>query len=149
LATRPASTTSSIALTSEANGRCRSAARAGAETRSLGSSLPLARKLAAARSASLLSSAIDQLLVARAEKKYEYLFARNGWQLARIAADAELKTLAPYSAFARGAEVIEPRCIAEIVPETSGTYRIIDGIHRAIQLAWNDVLMIDLCVLVS
>lgn len=109
----------------------------------------LARKLAAASSAALFSAPIDRLLVAPAEQEYEYLFARNGWSLVGIAADPELRTLTPYSAFVRGAPVTEARCISEADSRGPDRYRIIDGIHRAIQLVWNDASAIDLCVLME
>jgi hypothetical protein len=109
----------------------------------------LARKLAAANSAALLSAPIDRLLVASAEPQYEYLFARNGWWLVAIAADPELRTLTPYSGYLGGTQVTETRCIAEVAPRHPDRYRIIDGIHRAIQLVWNDAPAIDLCVLIT
>src|SRR5260221_6268684 len=109
----------------------------------------LARKLAAAGAAVLLSAPIDRLSIAPAEQGYEYLFARNGWSLVRIAVDAELVTLIPYSTYVLGTPVTEPRCVAEVDPGGSDRYRIIDGIHRAIQLVWNGSTAIDLCVLIE
>jgi hypothetical protein len=109
----------------------------------------LAWKLAAARSAAVLSAPIDRLQIARAEQEYEYLFERNGWRLLEIAADPELRTLTPYSGYVPGAPVAEARCIAELNPGPNAAYRIIDGIHRAIHLVWSGAATIDLCVLVE
>jgi hypothetical protein len=107
----------------------------------------IARKLLGASSVSLRSVPVERLVVAAAESGYEYLFARNHWSLARVAADPELRRLKPYADFTPGILVAEPRCIAEPARPGAGSYRIIDGIHRAIHLVWSSRESIDLCIL--
>lgn len=109
----------------------------------------VASKLAAARRATLETVPIEQLLLGGAESKFEYrlLWARNGQRLVAIAADPELGMLPPYRDWLPNQAVEITRCLVEPDSFDSDAYKVIDGIHRAIQLVWNGATALDLCVL--
>lgn len=109
----------------------------------------VAGKLLEATAAAFDAVPVDRLTVGQGEPAYRYLWERNGWSLASIAADPELATLLPYSADDPNSPVAEPRCLARADPGSWGTYRIIDGIHRAIHLVRGGASAIDLCILLE
>ena len=108
-----------------------------------------ASKLAAARWATLETVPVEKLRLGGAESAIEYrlLWARNEHRLVAIAGDPELATLPPYRDWLANQAVEITRCLAGPDGFESNEYKVIDGIHRSIQLVWSGAKAIDLCVL--
>ena len=101
-------------------------------------------QLRRARRAEYIDAPMAKILVARAERGLWEAFERDGWRLTEIARDPAVLGAEPYRALAPGREIAFRVCLAR--PE-GDAYRLIDGIHRAIQMARNGDEMIPLCVL--
>jgi hypothetical protein len=85
-----------------------------------------------------------KILVSRAERGLWEAFERDGWRLTEIARDPAVLGAEPYRAFSPRREIAFRVCLARAEGEA---YRVIDGIHRAIQMARNGDKGIPLCVL--
>jgi hypothetical protein len=73
-------------------------------------------------------------------------FVRNGRLLTRIASDPEVLADPNFAKHSPGEPVNLPICLAKPDPEAPGKFRVIDGVHRAIQLVRNGESSILLCV---
>lgn len=101
-------------------------------------------QLRRARRAEYIDAPIAKILVARAERDLWEAFERDGWRLTEVARDPAVLGAEPYRASSPGREIAFRVCLAR--PEGEA-YRVIDGIHRAIQMARNGDERIPLCVL--
>jgi hypothetical protein len=107
----------------------------------------VAGKLHGAGDSVLLSTPIDRILVREAEKDVKHIFERHGYRLPAVAADPDLLALEPYSDHVKGDRVVDLPCLAQHEPGPGGYLRLIDGVHRAIQLVRNDEQTISLLVI--
>jgi len=81
-----------------------------------------------------------------AEPALHQAFERNGRELARIAIDPEILANANYSRHQPGERVELPICLAKPDPDSPMKFRVIDGVHRSIQLFRNGHAQVTLCV---
>jgi hypothetical protein len=85
---------------------------------------------------------IGQIELQQAEPKLGDLFQDNGFSLSRIATDERILAAEPYCHHRPGETVRFRTCLAMKKDET---YRIFDGMHRAIQLVRNGEATLRLC----
>jgi hypothetical protein len=85
---------------------------------------------------------VESILLKQAEPRLGQLFAELGYRLTAIAADRRVLSSHPYCLRTPGELVDYPICLAK---RSSGTFRVFDGIHRAIQLVRNGQGQIPLC----
>lgn len=83
----------------------------------------------------LIEVPISAILLRQAEPELRKAFERNLWRLDAIARDPEVLLGDAYRGHAAGDFVEFRTCLSD--PPESGTYRLIDGMHRAIQMARN------------
>jgi hypothetical protein len=88
----------------------------------------------------------ERVLLMQAEPDLGPLFEENGYRLTSIARDPRVLAAAPYRDHVPGERVAFPRCLANPVASSVGTFRIFDGMHRAIQLVRNGATHIEGCV---
>ena len=72
------------------------------------------------------------------------VFAANGWRLVEIARDPRVLAGEPYRGLEPGRRVEFATLLAD--EQGSGLFRLIDGMHRAIQLVRNGEQIVRLCV---
>lgn len=89
---------------------------------------------------------VSAILLRPAEPSLRHAFERDGWLLTSIANDAEVLGAAPYAQHRPGDPVDFPICIARQEASRPGMYRVIDGMHRAIQLCRNGNATIRICL---
>ena len=89
---------------------------------------------------------VDRILLRQAEPRLRSDFVRLGWRLVAIAEDPNVLEQPEYRSHSPGDVVDVPICIAKPEPGAPGALRIIDGIHRAIQMCRNGQESIRLCV---
>ena len=106
----------------------------------------VASRLARARAAKLRCIPTDSILVREAEPSLAPAFSRNGFRLAAVARDPEILAAEPYRSRTDAEGVELPICIASQEPGRPGIYRLVDGVHRAIQLYRNGERELELCV---
>lgn len=94
----------------------------------------------------LIDAPVGQILLRDAEPRLASVFDRHGGRLTAIAADPLLLREPEYRDYTPGVSVAVPICLAKPDPEGSGYFRIIDGMHRAIQLVRNGQATIRICV---
>jgi hypothetical protein len=94
----------------------------------------------------LIDVAVENILLSQAEPALGDLFRRHAYRLGAIASDPELLAAAPYSSHRPREEVRFRRCLARLEPGGTGTYRMFDGMHRAVQMVRNGEAQMPLCV---
>jgi len=107
----------------------------------------VAPHLARARQVEYVRVPTAAILVREAEQGLVPAFRRNSFWLTAVAIDPEVLSSEPYRSCTDHEEVDLRICIARREPGRPGEYRLIDGVHRAIQLYRNGEREIDLCVL--
>lgn len=85
---------------------------------------------------------IDQIELQQAEPELGDRFRNHGYSLRRIATDERILAAEPYCHHRPGETVWFRTCLAM---KNDGTYRIFDGMHRAIQLVRNGEATLRLC----
>jgi hypothetical protein len=78
-----------------------------------------------------------------AEPSLKDLFRRNSWKLLSIVGDHDLWISKPYNQWSREREVEYRICLADNLGNEN--FKVFDGVHRAIQLAWRAETGIDIC----
>lgn len=96
------------------------------------------------RTTTWVTAPIHAVHLGPAEQHLESLFAENGWRLVDVARDPRVLREPPYSQRKPGEVVAFSTLIAELLP--TDEYRLIDGMHRAIQIARNGETSVHLCV---
>ena len=86
----------------------------------------------------------ENVLLRPAESGLRSRFAKLDWRLLAIAGDPVVMQTQPYAGEREGQSVQFATCLAE--PDGK-EYRLIDGMHRAIQLVRNGETQIHLCVI--
>lgn len=89
----------------------------------------------------------EAILLREAEQRLVPAFRRNSLWLTAVAIDPEVLSAEPHRCCTDNEEVDLRICIARREPGRPGEYRLIDGVHRAIQLYRSGEREIDLCVL--
>lgn len=89
---------------------------------------------------------VDLVRLNDAERSLHEAFERNDRLLTRIAADDEVLANETYAQHEQGLHVDLPLCLAKPDPDAAGMFRVIDGVHRAIQLVRNGESRLTLCV---
>lgn len=93
-----------------------------------------------------VNAPIENVLLRPAEGFLRGPFEQLGWSLSAIAGDQEVLQARPYV----GEQPSQPVAFATCLAEPRGqNYRLIDGMHRAIQLVRNGETEIRLCVVVG
>jgi hypothetical protein len=106
----------------------------------------IANDLSPGQEVETIDVAVGQILLRPAEERLHSDFARLGWRLVAIAGDRYILEQPEYRDHKPGDCVDVPVCIAKAEPDEPGAFRIIDGIHRAIQMYRNGQKTIRLCV---
>ena len=106
----------------------------------------VAQRLLHARAAVAGAVLADGLRLRQAEPTYGYIFERHDYWLRPIANDPEIAALPPYSSHGRGDHIEIETCLATPDSQYPGVPRLLDGMHRSIQLVWNGRNAIDVCV---
>jgi hypothetical protein len=107
----------------------------------------IAERLATLQETQYVSVPVASILLRPAERDLAHIFERNRWRLPAIASDAELMSAEPYRSCRAGQPVDFAVCLAEPSASAPGMFRMIDGMHRAIQLFRNGEPHITLCVI--
>ena len=106
----------------------------------------IANDLAPGQAVEAMDVDVDRILLRPAEERLHADFDRLGWRLVAIAGDPYILEHPEYRSH-RPSDIVDvPVCIAKPEPDEPGTFRVIDGIHRAIQMARNGQKTIRLCV---
>jgi hypothetical protein len=106
----------------------------------------IANDLSPGQAVETIDVAVGQILLRPAEKRLRSDFARLQWRLVAIAEDPFILEQPEYRDHKPGDCVDVPVCIAKPEADEPGSFRIIDGIHRAIQMYRNGQKHISLCV---
>ena len=106
----------------------------------------IANDLSPGQAVETIDVAVGQILLRPAEERLHSDFARLGWRLVAIAGDRHILEQPEYRDHKPGDCVDVPVCIAKPEPDEPGAFRVIDGIHRAIQMYRNGQASIRLCV---
>ena len=106
----------------------------------------VASVLAAGRSTECIDVPVGSILLSAAEPQLKAAFGRNAWSLPLIARDPEVLNADAYRDHSPGEIVQFPICLARPEPGQPGAFRLIDGMHRAIQLVRNGQDRIAVCV---
>jgi hypothetical protein len=104
----------------------------------------VAQKLRTWRRVESLDAPVEAIRLRDAESALRPRFAQLRFDLVAIANDPVVLAADAYCAHIPGDPVGFPRCLATREPE--GRYRILDGMHRAIQLVRNGERTVPLCV---
>lgn len=104
----------------------------------------VAQKLRTWRMVEILDAPVAAIRLREAESELRPRFAQLEFELVAIANDPVVLAADAYCAHNPGDPVGFPRCLATGEPD--GRYRILDGIHRAIQLVRNGERTVPLCV---
>jgi hypothetical protein len=107
----------------------------------------VASTLAATLSTEYIDVPVASILLSAAEPELHEAFARNAWSLSLIAADPEVLKADAYRDRSPGGIVRVPICLARPERNDPGTFRVVDGMHRAIQLVRNGHVLITLCIM--
>lgn len=102
----------------------------------------VSRRLSTRQHAEFRAEAVERIRLRYAEPENASIFRRHDFRLCGIAADRELRARLPYRLYTEGAAVEVP-CLAVL---DHGEPRIIDGMHRAVQLAFNGEREVPLCL---
>lgn len=86
---------------------------------------------------------LANVFVYPAEETLKGLFKKNNWKLFSIVADQDLWKAEPYNRWSKDREVEFRTCLADKL--SGDAYKIFDGVHRAIQLAWREEDTTDIC----
>lgn len=100
-------------------------------------------KLRRSRTVEFRTVAVSDVTLSDAESELKPVFRELSRSLERIATDPRVLAADPYSTAKR--HVDYPVLLAEPDPEAPGRWRVLDGIHRAVQLYWNGDREIALC----
>jgi hypothetical protein len=106
----------------------------------------VASVLAAGRSTEYVDVPVGSILLSAAEPELKETFRRYAWSLPLIARDPEVLKADAYRHHSTGDTVQFPVCLARPEPGQPGAFRLIDGMHRAIQLVRNGQDSIAVCV---
>lgn len=106
----------------------------------------IANDLSPEQAVETIDVAVGQILLRPAEERLHSDFARLGSRLVAIAADPYILEQPEYRDHKAGDCVDVAVCIAKPESNGPGAYRVIDGIHRAIQMFRNGQKTIRLCV---
>lgn len=106
----------------------------------------IANDLAPGQSVETIDVAVGRILLRPAEPRLHSDFARLEWRLVQIAEDPRILEQPEYRDHTPGDAVEVPVCIAKPEPSEPGAFRVIDGVHRAIQMLRNGQQTIRLCV---
>ena len=106
----------------------------------------IANDLSPGQAVETIDVAVGQILLRPAEERLQSDFARLQWRLVAIAEDPFILEQPEYRDRKPGDRVGVPVCVAKPVPDVPGTFRIIDGIHRSIQMYRNGQESIRLCI---
>jgi hypothetical protein len=107
----------------------------------------IANDLSPGQAVETIDIAVGRILLRQAEPRLGSDFAGLGWRLVAIAEDPHILEQPEYRSHSPG-EVVDVRvCIAKPEPREAGAFRVIDGIHRAIQMCRNGQQTIRLCVI--
>jgi len=104
----------------------------------------VAQKLRNWRGVESLDAPVEAIRRRPAESELRSRFARLRFELVAIANDPVVLAADAYCAHVPGDPVGFTRCLA--TREADGQYRILDGMHRAIQLVRNGERTVPLCV---
>jgi hypothetical protein len=104
----------------------------------------VAQKLRTWRMVESLDAPVEAIQLREAESDLRQRFAQLGFELVAIANDPVVLAADAYCGHMPGDPVGFPRCLA--TREPGGRYRILDGMHRAIQLVRNGERTVPLCV---
>lgn len=107
----------------------------------------VARDLSPRQVTEFVDAPVEAILLNPAEPRLDEAFRRNAWGLVATAHDPEVLDAPEYRRYSAGEPVAFPICLAKPDPTTPGAFRVIDGMHRAIQLARNGEERIPLCVI--
>jgi hypothetical protein len=102
----------------------------------------VSRDLANGARFELVTVPVEHVLLRPAEPVLRERFEANGWSLVRIACDDRVLRTKPYVDYPTGHGVEYSVLLARAEGEK---YRVIDGMHRAIQLARNGEPALELC----
>jgi len=103
----------------------------------------ISRLLRSAQHPVIMQVPIEMILLRPAEPILHSRFEELGWELIAIAQDSVVLRTPPYSRSEAGRQVAMMTCLAE---RADDRYRLIDGMHRAIQLVRNGDAQLNLCV---
>lgn len=103
------------------------------------------RKLRRANRAEYKSVLVGQVTLTDAEDELKPVFRALSRRLPAIATDERVHATGRYGTTYR--EVAYPILLAEEDEETWGSWRVVDGVHRAIQLYANGAPELTLCIL--
>ena len=106
----------------------------------------IANDLSPGQAVETIDVAVGQIILRPAEERLQSDFARLEWRLVAIAEDRYILEQPEYRDHKPGDCVDVPVCIAKPEPGEPGAFRLIDGIHRAIQMQRNGQKTIRLCV---
>jgi hypothetical protein len=106
----------------------------------------VAGHLARARTAERVSAPVEKVLLRDAEPGLVPIFSRHGYWLPAVATDPDLLASEPYRSRGVPEHVDLPWCIARRESTGGGMFRLLDGVHRAIQLFRNGEREVPLCV---
>ena len=106
----------------------------------------IANDLSPGQTVETIDVAVGKILLRPAEPRLCSDFARLEWRLVAIAQDPYILEQPEYRDHKPGDFVDVPVCVAKPEPDEPGAFRIIDGIHRSIQMARNGNKTIRLCV---
>jgi hypothetical protein len=104
----------------------------------------ISAKLAALAQTRFMRFPVRGILLRDAEPCLIPLFAKHEYRLADIATDPDLLARDPYRNFWVGRPVEFDICLAE--PAEIGRVKLIDGVHRAIQMFRNGLREIPVCI---
>jgi hypothetical protein len=106
----------------------------------------IANDLSPGQAVETIDVAMGQILLRPAEERLHSDFARLGWRLAAIAEDPYILEQPEYRD-RTPSDIVDLRvCIAKPEPDEPGAFRVIDGIHRAIEMHRNGQESIRLCI---
>jgi len=106
----------------------------------------IANDLSPGQAVETIDVAVGQILLRPAEERLQSDFARLAWRLVAIAEDPYVLEQPEYRDRQPGDGVDVAVCVAKPEPDQPGAFRVIDGIHRAIQMQRNGQKTIRLCV---
>lgn len=109
----------------------------------------IAATLASLRRAEMVSAPVDRVLLREAESWILPILHRHGYWLPAVAGDPELLSREPYRSRPARSSVDFPICIAKLEGGGSGMYRLVDGVHRAIQLFRGGESHLSLCLVTT
>jgi hypothetical protein len=106
----------------------------------------IAGKLSRRQIPTCIEVRVGDVLLNQAEPWLGHVFRQHDGRLAAIAQDQRVLGADAYSRHRPGEEISYRVCLANPVRNAEGTYRVFDGMHRAIQMVRNGDAQIPLCV---